>query len=108
MWQSYSTCWSTPEGERSQTLARRVSSDVQYRDPNVEVAGIDALSKYMDGFQRQFPGHRFQIADVVEHHGRSCARWRHLDAAGQVRGEGVSFAQHDAEGRLRDITGFFR
>jgi SnoaL-like domain len=106
-WKLYAKCWSQTEEERVAALAQRVADDVRYRDPNVEVAGRDALSAYMAGFQKAFPGHRFEIREVMMHHGRSAAVWRRLDPAGNPVHDGVSFAAHDEQGRLRDIIGFF-
>lgn len=106
-WNKYAQCWSHEESERSTLLPERVTPDVRYRDVNVELAGEDALAAYMAGFQRAFPGHRFVIRDVVEHHQRSMARWSQVDPGGGVVIDGVSFALHDDAGRLYDITGFF-
>lgn len=106
-WQEYATCWSTPQEKARAALRRQVSDDVRYRDPSTEVAGVDELASYMEGFQKAFPANRFEIRRVVAHHGRSAAFWSHLDAKGNTVQEGVSFAFHDATGRMCDITGFF-
>ncbi len=106
-WQLYARCWSQTDEDRRASLPERVTDDVRYRDPNAEVAGRDALAAYMAGFQRAFPGHGFEIREVVAHHGRSAAFWRQTDGAGNTVHDGVSFGAHDERGRLRDITGFF-
>ena len=106
-WRRYAQCWSQPADERRAPLAQHVTDDVCYRDPNIEVAGRDALDAYMDGFQHAFPGHRFDIRDVVTHHDRSVAWWTQRDPGGTGVQDGISFAAHDTAGRLRDITGFF-
>ena len=74
------------------------------------VSGIGRaeLSDYMGGFQQSFPGASFEILEVVEHHGRSLTRWALRSPEGAVAHLGGSFATHDAEGRLKDISGFFR
>ena len=106
-WKTYAGCWSVSEDVRRKLLPQVASADVCYRDPNTEVAGHAAFSAYMGGFQKGFPGHRFDIDHVDAHHGRSLARWRLVDAGGKLVQHGVSAAVHDGEGRLRDVTGFF-
>jgi predicted ester cyclase len=106
-WRLYAQCWSQTQDERRAALSQHVTDDVRYRDPNTEVAGRDALAAYMAGFQHAFPGHCFEIREVVAHHDRSVAWWRQLDPCGHAVHDGVSFAAHDETGRLRDITGFF-
>jgi hypothetical protein len=106
-WQRYANCWSAPAAERNRRLDEEVSRDVHYRDPNMEVSGIDGLASYMSGFQQALPGHRFEIRSVMAHHARSLARWQQVDQQGNPVAEGASFAAHDEQGRFCDITGFF-
>ncbi|MFD7342344.1 nuclear transport factor 2 family protein, partial [Streptomyces violascens] len=77
-----------------------------YRDPGTEVGGLTELAAYMAGFAGAFPGHRFRIDEVVEHHDRSLARWTQLGEQDEPAMTGVSTALH-RDGRLADITGFF-
>ena len=107
LWRGYAETWSAPESDRSRRLLGQVAEHVCYRDPQAEVKGLDGLSSYMGGFQSTFPGHRFEIIEVIAHHGRSLARWRLLDAEGKVAWAGTSSAVHDQTGRLLEITGFF-
>ena len=79
---------------------------VTYRDPGTEVGGLTELAAYMAGFAEAFPGHRFRIDEVLDHHDRSLARWTQLGAQDEPAMTGVSTAVHH-EGRLSDITGFF-
>lgn len=106
-WQAYAACWSTADAAREAALARHVSAEVRYRDPMAEVSGLDAFGTYMAGFADAFPGHRFEIDTVDAHHGRSLARWRQVDPAGETVVHGTSLAVHDDAGNLADITGFF-
>lgn len=106
-WQAYAACWSTADAAREAALARHVSAEVRYRDPMAEVSGLDDFGTYMADFAGAFPGHRFEIDTVDAHHGRSLARWRQVDPAGETVVHGTSLAVHDDAGNLADITGFF-
>ena len=107
IWQDYASCWSVSDAQRSALLPAAVAPGVQYRDPNAEVRGVAELAGYMADFQRAMPGHRFAIRGVEAHHRRSLARWQQLDAAGRAVADGISYAIHDEQGKLADITGFF-
>ncbi|MEU3776950.1 nuclear transport factor 2 family protein [Streptomyces sp. NPDC032472] len=82
--------------------------DVTYRtrDPGTEIAGLAEPDAYMNGFAAAFPGHRFRIEEVYDHHGRSPARWTRIGPEGKVFLTGVSSAVH-RDGLLADVTGFF-
>jgi hypothetical protein len=107
LWATYAQCWSASGDDRARVLADVTASDVRYRDPQAEAHGRESLSAYMGQFQKGFPGHRFGITRVDAHHGRSLARWELLDPNGTAVQRGISYAVHDGEGRLAEITGFF-
>ncbi|MBT2454806.1 nuclear transport factor 2 family protein [Streptomyces sp. ISL-86] len=106
LWTNYAACWSADPGGRLAALRRVAVEDVAYRDPGTEVGGLTELAAYMAGFTGAFPGHRFRIDEVLEHHDRSLARWTQLGEQGEPAMAGVSTALH-RDGRLADITGFF-
>ncbi|MCX5208121.1 nuclear transport factor 2 family protein [Kitasatospora sp. NBC_00240] len=106
LWENYAACWSADPGERPAALGAVAVEDVTYRDPGTEVGGLTELAAYMAGFAGAFPGHRFRIDEVLEHHDRSLARWTQLGEQGEPAMAGVSTALH-RDGRLADITGFF-
>jgi hypothetical protein len=107
MWKSYARCWSLASEARAELLPQLTAEAVRYRDPYAEIAGREAFAAYMAGFQKGFPGHSFAIDDVAAHHDGSLARWRQVDGEGRVVCNGISYAAHDPDGRLREITGFF-
>jgi SnoaL-like domain len=107
LWDLYAACWSAPSTRRREQLDACVTSDVVYRDPNAVVTGVEALSAYMEGFGNAFPGERFAIDRVDEHHSRSLSHWRQLLADGSERQHGASMALAGQDGRLVEITGFF-
>lgn len=106
LWENYAACWSADPGERLAALDAVAVADVAYRDPGTEVGGLTELAAYMTGFAGAFPGHRFRIDQVLDHHDRSLARWTQLGEHGEAAMSGVSTALH-RDGRLADITGFF-
>lgn len=106
LWTNYAGCWSADPGERLAALGTVAVDDVAYRDPGTQVSGLTELAAYMAGFAEAFPGHRFRIDEVLDHHDRSLARWTQLGERDEPAMAGVSTALH-RDGRLADITGFF-
>lgn len=107
LWNRYSAIWSSPSERRRTELEACLADDATYCDVNGLLAGREALSAYMAGFQDNVPGGAFEIIEVRAHHGRSLARWALRAASGEVLQLGASFAIHDEAGRLKTITGFF-
>ncbi|MFD9358675.1 nuclear transport factor 2 family protein [Streptomyces sp. NPDC060031] len=106
LWNDYAACWSADPAIRLAALGAVAVDDVAYRDPGTEVAGLAELDVYMNGFAGVFPGHRFRIEEVFDHHGRSLARWTQIGPDGETFMTGVSSAVH-RDGLLADVTGFF-
>ncbi|MFF9645310.1 nuclear transport factor 2 family protein [Kitasatospora aureofaciens] len=107
LWNDYAACWSADPADRIAALGAVAVDDVAYRDPGTEATGLTELAAYMTGFAAAFPGHRFRIDEVLEHHDRSLARWTQLGGQGETASTGISTAHHHEDGRLADITGFF-
>lgn len=106
-WDRYSASWSQTESLRDAALAELTTDDVTYTDPAIDLSGREAFSAYMGNFQQQFPGTRFEIIDVREHHGQTLASWKLIDDSGAVHMLGTSHARLTEEGRFRSFTGFF-
>ncbi|HST84559.1 MAG TPA: nuclear transport factor 2 family protein [Kineosporiaceae bacterium] len=107
LWNRYAATWSLAADDRGEELAACLSDDVTYCDPQGLVAGRPALSDYMGQFQNAFPGTRFQIESVLQHHDRTLASWTLRGAEDQLFQQGTSYAVVAADGRLSAITGFF-
>ncbi|MEV4561527.1 nuclear transport factor 2 family protein [Kitasatospora sp. NPDC049285] len=107
LWHDYAACWSADPARRLAAPGAVAVDDVAYRDPGTEVADLTERAAYMAGSTGAFPGHRFRIDEVLEHHDRSLAHWARLDAQGESASTGISTARHHEDGRLTDITGFF-
>lgn len=106
IWNQYAACWSVDPDSRESELAKCVTGDVQYRDPNTMTNGLSELSGYMEAFRSTSPAGSFRIDTVLSHHDATMARWSLLDAEGRSIGAGASFA-NSREGLLGNITGFF-
>lgn len=106
LWDDYAACWSVDPSERLTALGAVAVDDVTYRDPGTEVGSLAELDAYMGGFAGAFPGHRFRIDEVLDHHDRSLARWTQVGPGGESVMTGVSSAVH-RDGLLADVTGFF-
>jgi hypothetical protein len=107
---NYIAMWNetTPE-ERRAIIADTFADDARYVDPQQSGAGREGIDAMVAGAQRQFPGHRFELSGGPDaHHDRVRFAWRMLAAGnGTPVAAGVDFATVAADGRLRDVTGFF-
>lgn len=79
-----------------------------YTDPLTQTVGYEGLTGYMTEFQKNIPGGSFVITDFQEHHTQSLARWNMVDGKGKILSQGTSFAVYGGDGRLRQMTGFFK
>lgn len=108
VWESYVSAWRAATADEKQAIfATCLVPDCVYTDPLVQVRGWAALTRYMLDFQQQIPGGHFVTQRFIEHHQRSIASWKMLNADAIAVSEGVSYAEYDAQGRLLAMTGFF-
>ncbi len=107
-WDKYSEVWSLPEaGERVSRLKELTASGMTYTDPTTAVEGVEALAETMGNFQKDIPGAKFVITQVIEHHQQSLAHWEMQGADGSVMMPGTSHALLSDDGKFRSFTGFF-
>lgn len=108
IWERYTSAWKEPsKAAKLAALERSVEAACTYRDPLVVAAGYEQLVAYMLDFHRQVPGGHFVTTYFQAHNDRSIARWNMVDGSGRVIGDGVSFGEYNADGRLCTMTGFF-
>jgi hypothetical protein len=108
VWERYVMSWKVSSAtEKRAIYASCLAPDCVYTDPLVQAKGWDELLQYMLDFQQQIPGGHFLTEQFIEHHQRSIARWKMLNADAVAIGDGVSYAEYDAQGRLVAMTGFF-
>lgn len=106
----YFAMWNeTDQARRREVIEATWTSDASYVDPMFDAEGQDALDAMVAGVHEQFPGHRFRPTGTVDVH-NDRARWG-WELTGSSDGStvvsGVDFAVLAADGRLREVTGFF-
>jgi hypothetical protein len=108
VWEHYTSAWKlTSIAEKRALFADCLAPACVYTDPLTIARGWDALLEYMVAFHAQVPGGHFVTQQFFSHHRCSVARWTMLNAEGETLDEGISYAEYDDEGRLRNMTGFF-
>ncbi len=106
----YFAMWNeTDPTRRREVIEKTWSEGASYVDPMFSAEGPDALDAMVAGVHERFPGHRFRQTGAVDAHNYR-ARWG-WELAGPDGGPpvvaGVDFAVLAADGRLREVTGFF-
>ena len=107
--QDYCLAWSTADDDARAALLARVWADAGvYSDPSAQVRGRAALHAHIGGMHAKMPGTRIVLStQVSQHHGYLYFGWQMITADGDVRIDGVDFAQVDENGRIAQIVGFF-
>jgi hypothetical protein len=106
---TYLATWNEADRERRARLVERAwAPDGRYVDPLQEAHGHPALSTMVDAVQERFPGHVFRRRSGVDvHHDQLRFAWDLAGPDGSVVVTGLDVGQLAADGRLRQITGFF-
>ena len=105
---TYGASWNEPdEAKRAALLEASWADDGVYQDPTGTAHGRAALVAHIGGFHQMFPGRSIDFASGVDVTDAGL-RWAWVMHNGdQVELEGTDFAQLDADGRIRQIVGFF-
>jgi uncharacterized protein YndB with AHSA1/START domain len=94
------------DGARRALLARTVSPDLRFADPNGLTRGIDDLSGHIGGALRFMPGITLEARGTVRVvHGTALADWATVDAKGAVRATGTSVFRLAPDGRIDEVVG---
>lgn len=108
IWDLYSQSWkSTNLSERVQLFKKSLDQNCRYTDPLISTSGWDELMAYIEQFQKQIPGGYFETTYFLTHHSCSVAKWVMKNSDRIKIGEGYSFAEYTAEGKLIKMTGFY-
>jgi hypothetical protein len=106
---TYIAAWNETDAERRLALvAETFTDDARYLDPLMSGEGVDGIAAMIGAAQSQFPGHRFELAFGPDTH-NDVVRFAWTlrpDAGGEPVAGGTDFANVDADGRLRNVTGF--
>jgi hypothetical protein len=106
---TYIEAWNEPDAERRVALvAETFTDDARYLDPLMSGEGVDGIAAMIGAAQSQFPGHRFELSFGPDTHNDVVRfAWTlRSEASGAAVAGGVDFATVDADGRLRNVTGF--
>ena len=107
-WETYASAWKAADADsKARFLQASVDPQCVYRDPLTRAEGHAALVDYMLDFHKQVPGGHFETTSFRTHGDCSAATWHMCDAKGSVLGEGVSYGEYGADGKLLAMTGFF-
>lgn len=88
-------------------LAKAVTPDVEFVDPNYAIRGISAFEKMVVEFRNRYPKARcLRMSAVDIHHDRGRYHWRVVvDETGHI--DGMDCVQFDASGLVARVDGFF-
>ncbi len=108
VWERYVAAWKGGSAAEKRAIFETcLSPACVYTDPLRVARGWDELGAYMLAFHEQLPGAHFVTEQFFAHHDRSAARWTMRDARGITIGDGISYAEYDAQRRLQAMTGLF-
>lgn len=109
VWQAYSEAWTDITVEdRLRLLSENVTEDVVLIAPDGVGHGREELLTRLADFQKTFPGASFQTKNFISHHNRSLADWNMVAKDGSVILTGYSVGHYNADGKLSEITGYWR
>ena len=105
----YLAAYSEPDPDRRADLIARVwAEDGRLVDPPATGEGHEGISALADAVQQQFAGHRFRRTSAVDGHNDVLrSAWELVGPDGAVALTGMDVGHLGADGRLREITGFF-
>jgi hypothetical protein len=105
----YMAAWNEPDDAARGALLEQCWSDGGvYLDPNVSLAGRDALATQIATVQASRPGARLEFMSGIDvHHNVVRFLWRLVRADGTCGDTSIDFGEIGADGRLVKIVGFF-
>ena len=105
----YMAAWNEPEAAaRSALLAQCWSDSGVYLDPNVSLAGRDALATKIGEVLASRPGARLEFMSGIDvHHNVVRFLWRLVRPDGTGGDISIDFGEVGPDGRLVKIVGFF-
>ncbi|WP_411728013.1 hypothetical protein [Methyloglobulus sp.] len=107
-WETYTKSWSeTDKSKRLELFGQCLSPDCEYSDPIILSTGYGQLSGYMSELQKNVSGVGFVTTDFKNHHDQSLTHWNMVDGKGNIFTQGASCGMYGADGRLKQMTGFY-
>lgn len=108
--QRYLAAWNTPDAAARRPLVEAAfAPGVRYADPMFAASGHDEVDAMVAGVHTAYAGCRFvATGDVEAYHDRLLWHWSLVRPDGTPVAHGLDVAVVDADGRLTEVTGFFR
>jgi len=107
IWEMYVDSWKVETAEEKLAIFEKcLHPENQYNDPLIKTNNWEDFVAYMLDFHTQVPGGHFVTQYFQAHSNKSIAQWKMVNGAGEVLGEGISYAEYK-EGKLLSETGFF-
>ena len=105
----YMAAWNETDASARKRLLEQCWDDrAVYVDPNVELAGREALSQHIAKAQAGRPGARLEFMSGIDrHHNVLRFLWRLVRADGTTGDTSIDFGEIGPDGRLVKIVGFF-
>jgi hypothetical protein len=105
----YMAAWNEADVARRNALLEQCWTDGGiYVDPDVELAGRDALAQHIAKMQAGRPGARLEFMSGVDVHHRVLRfLWRLVRADGTFGDTSIDFGEIGPDGRLIKMVGFF-
>jgi hypothetical protein len=106
---AYLAMWNeTDPGRRTELIEQAWTENGRYLDPLLEAEGHGGLNDMVAAVHAQYPGHRFHRTSGIDtHHDQVRFAWELAAPDGALTFAGIDIGLLDADGRLRQITGFF-
>jgi hypothetical protein len=106
---TYLAAYGEPDpARRAVLIAEAWAPDGRLIDPPLDGQGHGGIDAMFVAVQGMFAGHSFRRTTVVDaHHDRARYGWELVGPDGSVAVAGVDYAELDADGKLRTVTGFF-
>jgi len=103
----YATAFSAiSDQERRKILDSALETDVVYRIPRIEGTGHQIIIDDIHEFQAKFPGGRFALRSVSEHHDVALMEWQLILADGTQSLRGHDAIRITPEGKIAQIVTF--
>lgn len=107
LYKHYATAFSAiSDQERRKILDSVLETEIIYRTPRMEGIGHQIIIDDISDFQAQFPGGKFALHSVSEHHDVALMEWQLILANGTPGVRGHDAIRVTPEGKLGHIVTF--
>jgi hypothetical protein len=107
LYKQYATAFSAiSDQERRRILNSVAVTEIIYRTPSVEGTGHQVIIDDINEFQKKFPGGRFALYSVSEHHDVALMEWQLILGDGTPAVRGHDSIRVTPEGKFGQIVTF--